>query len=60
MACAFEPKFEKEIIAIRGSMSKRRTASAVSSAISASSSAVGSMLTVVSAKKKVWSFSIRM
>ena len=30
VACVFEPKFEKEIIATRGSMSKRRTASAVS------------------------------
>ena len=56
----FEPKLENEIIATRGSMSKRRTASAVSSAISASSSAVGSMLTVVSAKKSVCCFSMRM
>jgi hypothetical protein len=60
LACVFEPKLEKEIIATRGSKSKRRAASAVRIAISASSSAVGSMLTVVSAKKNVRFFSIRM
>ena len=59
-ACVFDPKLENEIIAIRGSMSKRRAASAASSAISASSSDVGSMLTVVSAKNRVCVFSIRM
>ena len=46
-----EPKFENESMATRGSMSKRRTLSAASKAISAKSSAVVSMFTVVSARK---------
>ena len=46
------PKLEKEIIATRGLMSKRLAVSAERMAISARSWAVGSMLTVVSAKKK--------
>ena len=44
-------QFENEIIATRGSIERRRTKSAVRIAVSAMSSAVGSMLTVVSAKK---------
>ena len=45
------PKLENEIMATRGWMSKRLAVSAERMAISASSWAVGSMLTVVSAKK---------
>ncbi len=39
--CVVEPKFENEIMATRGSMSKRRAVSAVWMAISASTSASG-------------------
>ena len=46
-----EPKFEKEIMAMRGSRLKRFAVSAVSAAISASCSASGSMFTVVSARR---------
>ena len=45
------PKLEKESMATRGSMSKRRAISAVVMAISARSSAVGSIFTVQSARK---------
>ena len=55
--CRTEPKLENESIATRGSMSKTRAVSAARHAISASSSAVGSMLTIVSAKKNSRSLS---
>ena len=48
-----EPKFENEIIAMRGSRLNRRAVSAVMIAISASCSAVGSMFTVVSARTSI-------
>src|ERR1039458_4810496 len=49
--CLVLPKLEKESMATRGSMLNRRASSATQSAISARSSAVGSMLTVASARK---------
>ena len=52
-----DPKLENASIAIRGSTSNTRAVSAVRQAISASSSAVGSMLTIVSAQKNSRSFS---
>jgi hypothetical protein len=45
------PKLEKESSATWGSTSNRRATSAAESAISAKSSAEGSMFTVVSARK---------
>ena len=45
-----DPKFENEIIAMRGATSNARAASATWIAVSASVSASGSMLTVASAK----------
>jgi len=58
--CGADPKFEKEIIATRGLIESRRTKSAVRIAVSAMSSAVGSMLTVVSEKKYSWSWNTSM
>jgi hypothetical protein len=51
---------ENESIATRGVSPKRRTRPAVRRAISARSSALGSMLTVVSATNRMRSRSIRM
>ena len=55
--CRTEPKLENDSIATRGSMSNTRAVSAARTAISASSSAVGWMFTIVSAQKNTRSFS---
>ena len=49
--CRVLPKFENDSMATRGETLNRRAISAVQMAISARSSALGSMLTVQSARK---------